>query len=120
MKQLKKDLQAVLKALKALTRKTEQLAKRVDKLDKAPAKRRPKRKVKAKARPAKRTATRRAAKKTAGDTVFDIIGRNKRGVDTNTLRKRTGYDDKKIWNIINRLKQQGKVKSARAGVYVKI
>ena len=120
MKQLKKDLQAVLKALKALTRKTEQLAKRVDKLDKAPAKRRPKRKLKAKTRPAKRTATRRAAKKTAGDTVFDIIARNKRGVNTNTLKKRTGFDDKKIWNIINRLKQQGKVKSARTGIYVKV
>jgi hypothetical protein len=120
MKQLKKELQAVLKALKALTRKTEQLAKRVDKLDKAPAKRRTKRKAKAKTRPAKKTATRRAAKKTAGDTVLGIIERNKGGVNTNTLKKRTGFDDKKIWNIINRLKQQGKVKSAKTGVYVKI
>jgi hypothetical protein len=120
MKQLKKDLQAVLKALKALSRKTEQMAKRIDKLDKAPAKRRPKRKTKAKKRPVKRTATRKAAKKTAGDAVLDIITKNKKGVDTNTLRKRTGYDEKKIWNIINRLKQQRKVKSARTGIYVKI
>jgi hypothetical protein len=52
--------------------------------------------------------------------VFGIIERNKGGVNTNTLKKRTGFDDKKIWNIINRLKQQGKVKSAKTGVYVKI
>ena len=120
MKQLKKDLEAVLKTLKALNRKTEQMAKRIAKLDKAPVKRRPKRKIKAKTRPVKRKATRRAAKKTAGDTVFEIITNSKKGVDTNTLRKKTGYDEKKIWNIINRLKQQGKVKSARTGIYVKI
>ncbi len=120
MKQLKKDLQAVMKALKALTQKTEQIAKKIDKLDKAPAKGRPKKKAKAKTRPVKRKATRRTTKKTAGDAVFDIIKKNKKGVNTNTLRKRTGFDEKKIWNIINRLKQQRKVKSARTGIYVKI
>ena len=120
MKQLKKDLQTVLKTLKALSKKTEQMGKRIEKLDKAPVKRRTKRKVKAKTRPVKRTATRKATKKTAGENVFAIIEKNKKGVDTNTLSKRTGYDVKKIWNIINRLKQQGKVKSAKTGIYVKV
>ena len=36
MKQLKKDLQTVLKTLKALSKKTEQMRKRIEKLDKAP------------------------------------------------------------------------------------
>ncbi len=120
MKQLKKDLQTVQKTLKALSRKTEQMGKRIEQLGKAPAKRRTKRQVKAKTISVRRTSSRKAAKKTAGETVFNLIKKNKNGVDTNTLRKRTGYDDKKIWNIINRLKQQGKVKSAKTGIYVQV
>ena len=42
-----------------------------------------------------------------------------KGVDTATLEKQTGLKTKQIWNVINSLKRQGKVKSPEKGVYVK-
>jgi hypothetical protein len=47
MKELKRDLQSVAKSLKALTQKTEKIAKQLDKLAKVKVAKRPKRKPKA-------------------------------------------------------------------------
>jgi hypothetical protein len=66
MKKLKKDLQAVLKKLKVLTRTTEQLTKQVDKLEKAQAKGKAKTTRKAPAKrkaPTKKTARSRKQKR---------------------------------------------------------
>ena len=41
------------------------------------------------------------------------------GVTTSQIKARTGINEKKIWDIVNRLKRQGKVKSAGRGVYIK-
>jgi len=62
-----------------------------------------------------------AAKKpvTAVDTVLGIINRTKKGVDTAALMKKTGVDQKKIHNIVYKLKKQGKIKSVGKGVYLK-
>lgn len=133
MKQIKRDLQSVVKNLKSLMQKTEKIAKKLDKLKTAKPKAKPKVKPKAKpkakaavrVRPAKKRVVRKAptkkkAKVTAIDTVIKIIKRTKRGVNTASLKKKTGFSDKKIWNIINRLKKQGEIKSARKGVYVKV
>ena len=129
MKQIKRDLQSVVKNLKSLIQKTEKIAKKLDKLKTAKPKAKPKVKPKAKAavrvRPAKKRVVRKAptkkkAKVTAIDTVIKIIKRTKKGVNTASLKKKTGFSDKKIWNIINRLKKQGEIKSARKGVYVKV
>lgn len=120
MKALKKDLKAVAKDLKALTLKVEKLSKSVDKAEVVagpkPRRGRPPAKAKAVGRPAGKVA--KGA--TAMDKVFGIIGRTKKGVDTATIKEKTGFNDKKIWNAINRLKNQGKIKSARKGIYVKI
>ncbi len=115
MKQLQKDLNAVLKELKALTRKTEGMVKKAEKA-KVP------KKAKAKARPKVKTKAvkKRVAKKaTAIDTVFTIIKKSRKGVNAAVLKKKTGFDNKKIHNVINRLKQQGKVKSVALGIYMK-
>ena len=131
MKQIKRDLQSVVKNLKSLMQKTEKIAKKLDKLEKAKPKPKPKARAKPKAkvavrvRPAKKRVVRKApakkkAKVTAIDTVFKLIKGSKKGVNTATLKKKTGFSDKKIWNIINRLKKQGEIKSARKGVYVKV
>ena len=131
MKQIKRDLQSVVKNLKSLMQKTEKIAKKLDKLEKAKPKPKPKARAKPKAkvavrvRPAKKRVVRKApakkkAKVTAIDTVFKLIQRTKKGVNTASLKKKTGFSDKKIWNIINRLKKQGEIKSARKGVYVKV
>ncbi len=54
MKQLKKDLQAVLKSLKLATEKTENLMKKVEKLEKPVASRKPRAKALPKAKAPKK------------------------------------------------------------------
>ena len=114
MKELKKDLKAVVKGLNALRKKTERIAKKLDQLEKKkPAK-------KLKAKPKAKVKKKAVAKKaTAIDTIFAVIKRSKKGVSAATLKNKTGFDNKKIYNVINRLKQQGQVKSSGQGVYVK-
>ena len=128
MKKLTKDFQEVLKSLKALTKKTEKLAIRVGKLEKAQAagKRKPKAKVqtrkKAKASKKAPTMKKKTVKKTATPTATDqvvkIIKRYKKGVDVSTLKKKTGFEDKKIRNILNRSSKKGTIKGAGRGIYV--
>jgi len=117
MKELKRDLQSVAKTLKALKQKTEGIVKKLDKLDKAQASG-PKRRASVKT--ARKKATRRLKKVTAIDTVLSIIKKRKKGIDTSTLKMKTGFNDKKIWNIINSLKKQGKLKSEKKGVYMMV
>jgi len=50
--------------------------------------------------------------------VLKIINRSKKGVDTATLMKKTGFDEKKVRNIIFRTLKQGKIKKADRGIYV--
>ena len=80
--------------------------------------------VKPKKPVAKKTVKKTDQKKkktvTAVDTVLKIINRSKKGVDTPTLMKKTGFNEKKIHNIVYKLKKQGKIKSAGRGVYVKV
>ncbi len=122
MKKLNKDLQAVTRELKTMTRKTEQMAKKVDKLEKAQAagKRKPKAKAKTtkKAPAKKKGAVKKTAALTATDQAVKIIKRSKKGVDVPTLKKKTGFEDKKIRNILNRASKQGKIKRAGRGIYV--
>jgi hypothetical protein len=119
MKKLKKDLQAVSKEIKALTKKLEKLVKSASVGGKkAPAKKksvsRKKTAAKKKA-PAKRTTS----KATAFDTVVSIISRSKIGVNTSQLKAKTGFDDKKIANIIYKAKNRGVIKSISKGIYKK-
>ncbi len=124
-KNLKKDLQAVNKELKALSKKVEIVIASVDKLEKAKAVRaKPVKKVAVKPKTVKRVAVKKpAAKKTtqlsAVDTALRFITRSKKGIDTATLMKKTGFDQKKVYNIIYKLNQLGKIKSVVKGVYLK-
>ena len=103
---LKKDLQALHRDIKALEKKMEKLiaAKKSEKA----------KPVKAKRAPVKKKAT----KLTATDQVLKIISRSKKGVDTATLMKKTGFDRKKVTNILQRTFKQGKIKRVAKGVYV--
>jgi len=115
-KKLKKDLQAVSKALYNLAQKIEKMQKEVDKQV------RPINKSKAKTRkktPAKKAAVKKVGPATAVDIVLAIINRSKRGVNTETLMKKTGYNQKKISNLIYKLKKQGSIKNLEKGIYVK-
>ena len=111
MKQLKKDLQAVLKSLKQATEKTENLMKKVEKLDKPAAPKKPRAKALPKAKKPKKISD--------SDAVLAIIKRFKKGVDGATLRKKTGFEGRKIRDIVYRLKKRGKIKVVGKGVYLK-
>jgi predicted Rossmann fold nucleotide-binding protein DprA/Smf involved in DNA uptake len=126
MKKLNQDLKAVNKELKAMVKKTESLMKAVDRIEKAqavkPKKASPKKAAKPKAVTkvaGKITPTKkRAGKPTDTDKVLNIIKRSKKGVTTQTLIKKTGFDAKKIANMVFRATKMGKIKSVSKGVYV--
>jgi hypothetical protein len=120
---LKKDLQALKKEIKALGRKMDKLIKEFDKSKKANVKKKVTAKpVKAKTikkAPAKKApAKKKPAKPTATDKVLKIIRGSKRGVNTATLMKKTGFNQKKVTNIIQRTYKQGKIKRVGKGIYV--
>ena len=54
---------------------------------------------------------------TAIDTVFDIVKTSGTPVDMASLREKTGFESKKIANILFKLKKQDKIKSVGKGVY---
>ena len=119
----KRDLQALNRDVKALGKKMEKLIKEFDKSRKAKvAKKVTAKSVKAKT--IKRVSTKKApAKKrtatlTATDQVLKIINRSKKGVNPQALRKKTGFDDRKITNILHRAFKEGKIKRIGRGVYI--
>ncbi len=93
---------------------------------KAPAKKAVAKKTKAKktapakkAAPKKKAPAKKAAKVTAADAVLKVVNRAKKGVNTAAIMKKTGFDNKKVANIIFKLKKQGKIKNPEKGLYVK-
>ena len=62
-------------------------------------------------------AAKKAKKVTDTNRVLNIIKRSKEGVGVPVLIKKTGFDDKKLRNIINRTLKQGKIKRVGKGVY---
>ena len=62
--------------------------------------------------------SRNRTKITSGDIVYDVIKRSKKGLKFSDIQKKTGFDDKKIRNLIYRLHQRGVVKRKSRGVYV--
>ena len=117
-----KDLKALQNEFKAIEKKMEKLIAAVEKGETTkvakkttakPArlkttKRAPARKASAKKKPAKVTAT---------DQVLKIINGSKNGVNTATLMKKTGFNQKKVINILQRTYKQGKIKRVGKGIY---
>ena len=122
---IKKDLQTLNKGIKVIEKKLEKLIKEIDKNQK------PKVAKKAAAKPAMAKTTKKApakrvpAKKkpaeiTATDQVLKIINGSKNGVDAPTLMRKTGFNEKKVRNILQRTYKLGKIKRAEKGIYVGI
>jgi hypothetical protein len=55
---------------------------------------------------------------TAIDIVLDAIKRSKQGIDFAAIQANTGFDEKKIRNIIFRLNKTGKIKRKSRGIYI--
>jgi len=90
---LKKELQVVNNEIKALTKKVERLIVATGELEK------PKTET-PKAKRIKMVADKKPAKASAADMVFGVIRKSQKGVDTAALMKKTGFNAKKIQNII--------------------
>ena len=56
-------------------------------------------------------------KKSGTQTVLGMIKKSKAGIAAETLIKKTGYEDKKIRNILFRAWKDGKIERVRRGVY---
>ena len=128
MKELQNVLSIVSDGLKTLAKGVEAIAEKVDEVAKSqgPVKQKAKKpatattKNKTSKKPAKKAAKKRAAgPETDTDKVLKIIAGSKKGVGTAAIRQKTGYNQKKIANIIYRLRKQQKIKSVDKGVYVK-
>ena len=79
------------------------------KLEKKKAIAKPKARIKATAPKKKATAS--------TEVVFEIINKAKAPVDNVKISKKTGFDAKKVANVVYRLKKQGKIKSVDRGTY---
>ena len=105
------DLKALNKNIQALGKTLDRLLKTVEKDEKPQAK--PTRQTPAKKAPAKK----KAAQPTATDKILKIIKGSKKGVDAPTLVKKTGFNQKKVRNILFRTYKQGKIKRIDKGIY---
>ena len=117
---MKTELTAMQKDLTAIGQKLETLIKAVEKSETKPTKASKENAVKA--TPAKKApkapAKKKAVQITATDQILKIINRSKKGVNTAVLMKKTGFDQKKVRNILNRTFKQGKIKRVDKGIYV--
>ena len=107
----KKDLQALKKDIKALEKRMEKLIAAAQKNEKAKA---------TKKAPAKKTPLKKkTTQPTATDQVLKIINRSKKGVNAATLVTKTGFNQKKVSNIIQRIYKQGKITRVGKGIYMR-
>ena len=111
----------------------EKNAKKKSVAKKAPAKKTTAKKTTAKKAPAKRTskakalikvaakkapAKKKPAKMTDADKVLNIIKRSKKGVTAQDLAKKTGFNAKKIANIVFKANKDGKIRIVSKGIYL--
>ncbi len=140
---LKTVLTCMVTGFKALTKETEKVIGKAQKLEKAEAAKKSKRmpparrkvavkkkasvrkKISAKRKvalkkkaPARKRVVPKAKTLSATATVLRIVKRHKRGVDILKLKRRTGFDDTRIRNIISKAYREGKIKRVGRGVYV--
>ena len=106
----RKELTALKKEFKAMDKRLEKFLKTIEK-GKTTA-------PKAKAAKEKAPAEKKATKVSATDQVLNIINKSKKGIDTAALMKKTGFNQKKITNILHRTFKAGKIKRADKGIYV--
>ena len=127
MKEIQSLLKIVSDGLKTIAQSVEAVSGKINEISKSQFGEKPQVVKGRPAAPLKKVAkkTAKAPKKkaatapTAAETVFNIISRSKKGVDTATLMKKTGYDRKKVANMVYKLSKQDKIKSIQKGVYVK-
>ena len=119
MKELDTVVKNVVEGLRSISHGVEAIAKKLEESfpqDQPKSKRKAKSSLKAKMP----TAANRTQKRTATDTVLLVIKRSKNGVTTADIAEKTGYDRRKIANIIYTLRKLNKITSPSRGVYKKV
>lgn len=135
MRELEPFFKTVGEGLRALAQGVNAIADKLDGLadvrdgqrSKPGTKHKPDRDAKAKTQKAK-TAGKRAKKTSpqgkkgtaASDIVYEIFKSAKGPVDIAILAEKTGFEKKKLHNVLYRLKTQGKIRSVSQGVYSKV
>lgn len=65
----------------------------------------------------KSSRTKPARRKNASATVLEIISNHPEGTNFKTIKAATGFDDKKLRNIIFRLDKIGRIERVSRGIY---
>jgi len=105
MGELEKELRKISKTLNALARKVDQVS--------TIAVGRPK----PLARAAKRRSKKAQGRKSGPELIMALIKAKKNGVDTSTLRAKTGFSGQRVRSIVWELSKKGKIKRVDRGLY---
>ena len=135
MRELEPFFKTVGEGLRALAQGVNAIADKLDGLadvrdgqrSKPGTKHKPDRHAKAETQKAK-TAGKRAKQTSAqgkkgtaaSDIVYEIFKSARGPVDIGILAEKTGFEKKKLHNVLYRLKTQGKIRSVSQGVYSKV
>ena len=105
MGELERELRKISKTLNSLAKKLDQVAAKAggSRREGAKGKRTPSKK--------------RKAGKSAPDVIMGIIKTRKKGVDTATLRAKTGFGSQKVRSIVWGLSKKGKIQRVDRGLY---
>jgi len=105
MGELERELRKISKILNDLARKVDQVA------TKAVGK------SKVAARATKKPSKRAQGRKSAPDVIMALIKARKSGVDTATIRAKTGFGSQKVRSIVWDLSKRGKIQRLDRGCY---
>ncbi len=114
MKQLKKDCQIISNQLKSILQRVEKMMSNIEIMEKGQGRINNKNSSLPLERPDKGVKQRSAT-----ETVLKIIMRTKKGVTTAMIQKKTGYSNRKIWDIVHRAYRDGKIKKLDRGTYIR-
>jgi len=105
MGELEKELRKISRTLNDLARKVDQVARRAVG------------RAKVVARAAKKPSKKAQGRKSAPEIILALIKAKKKGVDTATLRAKTGFGGQKVRSIVWELSKKGKIKRIDRGLY---
>jgi uncharacterized membrane protein YqiK len=121
---IQKNLEAISKAMLKQASRIDKLAEAIGKLEQSPSKPRTVKRA-PKAKPVTKRAKPKAAPKkstqpTDSEKVLKILKRSKKGVSVKALTNKTGFNQKKISNIIYKGTKSGNIKKVERGIYTAV
>ncbi len=106
---------------KAVAKKASKASSKKAAPKKAPAKAKTPAKAKKPAKGKKSVKAKKPAASgaTSVENVYNIIARSKKGVSSAQISAKTGYDAKKVANVVYKLKNRNQIEAIKKGIYVK-